>query len=212
MRSVFCAGACALVLFAPLAPAQDAAAPESEGFWSRSAHAVNNTTPYPLGGQEAQDRGWFSGTWDGTKRIWRDGNWDLYLSGYTWHLPYAYTAEQRAQENALTWGLGIGKTLTDERNNQRSLYALIIEDSHYKPEYQIGYAWMARWQVYNDLRVGAGYTLGLMSRSDIWGYVPFPFVAPLVSVGTDRFSLFGTFIPGNASIAYFFGRVTFGAK
>jgi len=197
----------ALALLAPLAAAQ-----ESTGFWSNAVDAVNSTTPYPVGAKEAQDRGWFSGTWDGTKRIWRDGQLDVYFSGFTWHLPYAYTTEERKAENAFTWGGGIGKSLTDERDNQRSLYAMIISDSHYKPQYMAGYAWMARWRAYGDIRVGAGYSLSLVARSDINNYVPFPAPVPLVSVGTDRITLYGTFIPGSASVLYFFGKFTFDTK
>jgi palmitoyl transferase len=219
MRSALRAGALLLTLIAPLAVAQDSedsqaseGSKESPSFWSRSVDAVNSTTPFPVGGKEAQDKGWFSGAWDGTKNIWRDGNWDLLVSGYTWHLPYAYSPEKRQQENSLTWGFGIGKTLVDERDNQRILYTLIISDSHYKPQYSAGYGWMARWKAYENIRVGAGYTAFIMARSDIHDYVPFPGVAPLASIGTNRFSLFGTFIPGHASILYFFGILTFDAK
>jgi len=93
--------------------AAPASAQEVPGFWQRSTDSVNATTPFPLGAKSEQERGWFSGAWDGTKRIWREGTHDLYLSGYTWHLPYAYTTAEREAENALTYGLGFGKTLTE---------------------------------------------------------------------------------------------------
>ncbi len=191
-----------------------AAPPESKSWWRKSLDAVNYTTPDALATKDAQgeDRGWFSGTWDGTKRIWRDGKYDVYLSGYTWHMPFAYTKQQRLQENHNTFGLGFGKTLTDERDNQYSLYGLVFSDSHYKPEYNLGYAWVARWRVVDGVRVGAGYTLALVSRSDINNYVPFPAVAPLLSIGNNTFTVFGTYIPGSASVAYFFGRISFDVK
>lgn len=191
-------------LLAPLASAQ-----ESKSFWSQSLSAVNSTTPYPLASKETQDTGWFSATWDGTKRIWRDGKWDLYISGYTWHLPYAYTTAERHEENAFTYGLGIGKTLTDERDNQRSLYALVIEDSNYETQYTIGYTWMARWRLVSNIKGGLGYTAFITARDDTNDYLPFPAVAPLASIGTDRATVFATFIPGKASILYFFGKISF---
>jgi lipid IVA palmitoyltransferase len=197
----------ALASIAPLAMAQ-----ESKGFWSRSLTAVNRTTPFVLGDKEQQDRGWFRGTWDGTKRIWREGEWDVYLSGYTWHLPYAYTTEERKEENAFTYGLGLGKTLTDERDNQRSLYALIIEDSNYKTQFSLGYTWMARWRTIDDLKLGLGYSVFLFAREDFNNYVPQPGIAPLLSFGTDKVSVWATFVPGEASILYFFGRVSFDKK
>jgi palmitoyl transferase len=193
-----------LALIAPFAAAQ-----ESKGFWTRSLDALNSTTPHPLGSQQTRDAGWFSGTWDGTKRLWRDGHWDLYISGYTWHLPYAYNTAERHEENAFTYGLGIGKTLTDERDNQRSLYALVIEDSNYKTQYSIGYTWMARWQLVGPVKGGLGYTAFITARDDFNNYLPFPGILPLASIGTDRATLYGTFVPGSASILYFFGKISF---
>lgn len=200
------------LLFALAAIAPLAAAQESESFSRKSPDAVNRTTPYALGAKEDQDRGWFSGAWDGTKRIWRDGSYDLYLSGYTWHMPFAYTPQQLQHENAHSWGLGLGKTLTNERDNQYSLYALIFRDSHFKSEYNLGYAWMARWRLVDDLRVGAGYTAAIVSRNDILHYGPFPAVVPLLSIGNNTFTVFGTYIAGSANVAYFFGRLSFDLK
>jgi len=197
----------ALLLAAPLAAGQ-----ESKSVWGRTLDAVDSTTPFPVGTKEEQDQGWFSGSWDGVKQLWRDGTHDVYLSGYTWHLPYAYSTAERREENANTWGAGFGKTMTDERDNQRSLYAMVIEDSNFKVQYSAGYAWMARWRVVSDVRVGLGYTAALISRADYWHHVPFPAVLPLASIGNNTFGVFATFIPGSANILYFFGRVTFDAK
>lgn len=191
--------------------AAPAIAQEPPGFWERSAAAVNATTPFPLGATAERERGWSRGAWDGTQRIWREGAHDLYLSGYTWHLPYAYTAAEREAENALTYGLGIGKTLTDERDNQRSLYGLVIEDSNYKLQFTVGYAWMARWHLAGDLRVGLGYTAALTARADHFDYLPFPAVVPLASLGNDTFTLFATYIPFAGDVVYVFGRITFDA-
>ncbi|MBI4860787.1 MAG: hypothetical protein HY815_11075, partial [Candidatus Riflebacteria bacterium] len=42
------------------------------------------------------------------------------------------------------WGVGIGRTLTNEAGNDESLYVLAFSDSHYEPEFHLGYAY--RWQ------------------------------------------------------------------
>jgi len=203
--------AAALGLLAPGFAAAPAFAQEQSGFWQRSTAAVNATTSFPLGSKAEQERGWFSGAWDGTKRIWREGTHDLYLSGYTWHLPYAYTTAQRNEENALTYGLGFGKTLTDERDNQRSLYALVINDSNYNLQFTVGYAWMARWRLAGGLRGGLGYSAVLVAREDYFNYVPFPAIVPLASLGNDTFTLFATYIPFAGDVVYVFGRIAFDA-
>jgi palmitoyl transferase len=205
-----------ITLIAPLATAEESNGraestdtQESKGFWSSTLETLNNATPNVIGAKPERDTGWFSGAWDGTKRVWNEGKWDLYVSGYTIHLPYAYTQEEIEKENAWTYGLGVAKRVIDERDNEHSLYALMIKDSHYYWQYSAGYAWMARWRPMEHLRVGLGYSLFIMSRQDINNYIPFPGIAPLVSVGASRVDLFATFIPGEASIVYLFGRIGF---
>lgn len=195
---------------AALGFAATAVAQEEPGFWDRAGAAVNATTPFPLGSAAEREHGWFSGVWDGTKRIWRDGTHDLYLSGYTWHLPYAYNTAERNEENPLTWGLGIGKTLTDERDNQRSLYGMVVEDSNFKLQYTLGYAWMARWRLAGDLRGGLGYSIALIGRYE-YDYIPLPLIAPLASVGNDSITVFATYLPFVGDIVYIFARITFDA-
>lgn len=212
MQRLLVAAAAALV--ASVACAQEQQSQESKSWWSKSLDAVNSTSPFVVGSKKTQDVGWWSGAWDGTKRIWREGTHDMYISGWTWHLPYEYSYQDRhdGSLNQNTWGLGFGKTLTDERDNQRSLYAMAIQDSHFKPQYQAGYAWMARWRMFDDVRFGAGYTLLILSREDYNDYMPFPAAAPLVSVGNNTASVFATYIPGSAAIVYIFGRISFDAK
>lgn len=191
-----------VILLGPFAAGAD----EPPSAWDRSLSAVNSTTTFPLASKDQQEAGWFHGAWDGFKRILNEGRNDLYVSGYYVHLPYRFTAEERASYN--DWGLGggIGRSLIDEKDNQRLLYAMVVQDSYYKPMYLAGYGWVARWKLTNELRVGAGYTLSLISNSKATGYIPFPAPTPLVSIGTDDVTLYGTFIPG---IFYFFGKVRF---
>lgn len=188
-------------LHAPIALGEEA----SDG-WSAFGRAINSTTAFPLGSEEARGQGWFSGAWDGAKRIWREGTHDIYLSGYYVHMPYAYSAEQREKYNDNAWGLGYGRTLTDERDNQRMFYGIIAADSYNKPTYMVGYAWLARWSLGGDLKVGAGYSAGLVAHSHTTNYFPVPIVTALASIGTDRASLFLSYF---YSVTYFFAKVSF---
>ena len=191
-----------LALFAPLAVRAD----ESPSAWDRTLSALNSTTTFPLGSKEEQDKGWFSGAWDGMTRVWKDGSSDLYLSGYYWHAPYNFDSYERSEYNDLALGGGYGRSLTDEKDNQRMLYAMIVQDSYRKPMYLAGYAWLARWKVAGELRLGAGYTISIISNSKATGYIPFPAPTPLVSIGTEKVSIYGTYLN---SIAYFFAKVSF---
>ena len=195
----------AVLLLALLAPAA-ATAEEPTSAWGRSLSALNSTTTFPLASKEAEDKGWFSGAWDGVKRVWNEGSPDLYLSGWYWHTPWGFSAEKRAEYN--NWGLGggYGRTLTDERGNQRMLYALVVQDSFKKPMYLAGYGWLARWKVPGDLRFGAGYSIAIISNSTATDYIPFPMPVPLLTFGTEKASLVGTYIN---SIAYLFLKVSF---
>ena len=176
---------------------------ESTSDW---AQAVNSTTPFPIGERTEQEKGWWSGAWDGTKRIWREGGHDLYLSGYYWHSPVWYSAEQRSKYSDTAFGLGYGRTLTDEKDNQRMLFAIVAQDSLRKPMYLAGYAWLARWRIGDEgFRVGAGYSVTVISHSSL-DYIPVPFPTPMLSLGTDRVSAFATWVGG---VTYFFGKISF---
>jgi palmitoyl transferase len=191
-----------LTLFVPLAARPD----EPASAWDRTLSALNSTTTFPLASKEEQEKGWFNGAWDGVRRVWKDGTYDLYLSGYYVHLPYKFDAYERSEFNDLALGGGYGRTLTDEKDNQRMLFGMIVQDSYRKPMYLAGYGWLARWKVAGDMRLGAGYTITIISNSKATSYIPFPAPTPLVSVGTDKVAIYGTYIN---SILYFFGKVSF---
>jgi palmitoyl transferase len=159
----------------------------------------------PLASGEAQDAGWFSGVWDGTKRIWNEGSHDVYLSGYVWHMAYGFPSEKRDRFNNYAWGGGYGRTLTDDKNNQRMLYAIVASDSYRHPMFMAGYAWLARWPVAGEVHAGAGYSVLLVRHESTASY-PFPAAAPVVSIGTDHVALYATYIH---SMAYFFGKISF---
>jgi hypothetical protein len=195
----------AVLLLAFLAPAA-ASTEELNSAWDRSLSAVNSTTSFPLASKEAQGMGWFSGAWDGVKRVWNEGRSDLYLSGRYWHAPWGFSAEDRAEYN--NWGLGggFGRTLTDELGNQRLLYAMVVQDSFKQPMYLAGYGWLARWKLPADLHLGAGYSIAIISNGAATDYIPFPMPVPLLTFGTDKASLVGTYFN---SIAFLFFKVSF---
>jgi palmitoyl transferase len=161
-------------------------------------------------------RGFVTGAAEGAKRITNEGRTDLYLSGAYWHLPFAYSHERRQELNAHAWGLGLGRSLVDARDNEESLYAMASSSSHFKPQYGVGYTWLARWRVSGDLRVGAGYTAFIFARSDIYRYLPLPGIVPVASLGTDRASLIAAYLPrisngitGRGNVIYAFGKISF---
>jgi palmitoyl transferase len=152
-----------------------------------------------------------SNNWDQSKRAFSDGDWSLYVTGFTWHMPYAYDDARRRSENAEAWGGGVGRYVYDGNGNYHGLYAIAFRDSHYRPEYQAGYNWQHYWGG-EDLKVGFGYTVFVFARADVLDYTPLPGILPLASVRYSRFEVMGTFVPGVGSkgnIAFFFGRFDF---
>ena len=65
----------------------------------------------------------------------------------------------------------------------------------------------ANWEV------GAGYTAGLVSRTDIFKGVPVPGILPMFSLGTKDTKVFMTYVPHlsgtvNGNVLYFNLRVS----
>ena len=182
------------------------AAERAGGHWQRMLETLNATSPYPVALQVDQGKGWLQGVWGGIKTIWEDGDTDIYLSGRYWHTPWGFSEEDRAKYD--DWGLGggYGRSLLDERGNQRLLYAMAVQDSFEKPMYLIGYGWLARWSICGNLNIAAGYSLVLLSNDTASDYIPFPAPVPLASIGDEKISLFCTFFN---SIFYIFAKLSF---
>jgi palmitoyl transferase len=144
---------------------------------------------------------------------YEQGGNELLISGYSWHTPWTWTAEKRAEENENAWGLGWGRTVERENGDTDTVYALIFSDSHRKPEYNLGYAWSTYWGKRSGIQPGLGYTAMLIARSDIANGFPFPAVLPLFSLRYDKVTLVSTYIPNigggvnNGSVFYIFGKV-----
>jgi palmitoyl transferase len=144
------------------------------------------------------------------------GKTDLYVSGYYWHLPFAYPPDKRATFNDLAWGLGLGRSLVDEKDNERFVYIQVSRSSHFKPQYAIGYGWQARWNAPFGIKLGAGYAAFVFARSDVYHYTPIPGIVPVASLATGRASLYVAYLPGihngitgRGNVLYVFSRWTF---
>ncbi|MBM3348356.1 MAG: lipid IV(A) palmitoyltransferase PagP [Betaproteobacteria bacterium] len=139
--------------------------------------------------------------------IWAQGDVVGYLPLYTYHMPYAYPPEKLDQYTDIPLGLGIGKGLYNNRGNWEGLYAMAFRDSHGVYQYMAGYGWIPTWKLSTNgnWRVGAGATVFMMSRQDIFNYIPFPGLLPVGSLGYKNLSLQTSFVPGGDG----FGNVLF---
>ena len=139
---------------------------------------------------------WYRRTWDTMTAPYDKGTWEFYLPLHTHHLRSKYTQEQIDSYQETPYGFGLGKGFYNEKGNWEGVYALAFQDSHYKPMYMAGYGWKAVWNTSENTRFGLGYTAGLLARTDINDYLPFPYLLPIASVGYKNFNLEGTFVPG----------------
>lgn len=155
---------------------------------------------------DGEEEGYFTDTWKGFKKIISQGQSGLLMPAYTIHPGWAYKAIKRHHENGYTWGGGISKNLIDNRGNRRIVYAMAFSDSHNNIEPFVGYGWLSRWKMgTSPLHFEAGYTIGLTARGD-YKWIPFPAPLPLIGLGTDKVSFYGTFVPFS-DIFFFFGNV-----
>jgi len=142
----------------------------------------------------------------------KGGN-EVIVSGYTWHTPWTWTAEKRAEENSNAWGGGWARTVEHENGNTDTVFALVFSDSHEKPEYNLGYVWTTYWGPRSFIQPGLGYTAAIIARSDLANGWPFPVVLPVLSLRYDRVTVQGVYIPNlgggvnHGSVFYFYGRI-----
>jgi hypothetical protein len=159
-------------------------------------------------------RDWLEGACQRIARVADVGTWDLYLTGYGWHID-GYTDEHRASLNSQSWGGGAGKHFTDENGDEDILFAFIFLDSHENPE-PIG-GWARQWYtrpVLGGLQLGGGYFAGFTARNDVAHYVPLPLALPIGSIRYRNASVMGTVIPripglNKGDVAFFWGRYEF---
>ncbi|MGG1944461.1 antimicrobial peptide resistance and lipid A acylation PagP [Trinickia sp. NRRL B-1857] len=147
-------------------------------------------------------------------RVVGEGSWDLYLTGYGWHID-GYTSSYRASLNARSWGGGAGKHWTDARGDEDIVFAFVFLDSHDHLEPIGGYArqWYTR-PVLGGLSLGGGYFIGVTARDDVLHYAPLPLALPIASIRYRKLSAMGTLIPrlgglNKGDVAFFWMRYAF---
>ena len=197
IRTIFGAG---LIAIASSASAEDS----GRSVWE----AIVDTLPAGMVSEENSSGSYLSDTWVGMKTIISEGSSGLLLPAYTIHPGYAYKTEKRHNENGYTWGGGISRNFIDSRGNRRIMYAMAFSDSHNNFEPFMGYGWLSRWRLGSTpFYAEAGYTICLTARGD-YKWIPFPAPLPLLGVGTDNFSIYGTYVPFS-DIFFFFANMTF---
>lgn len=141
------------------------------------------------------------------------GSSELYVPAHTWHNREDYTTQKISQLNEMPWGIGYGKGYRDEQQNWHGLYAMAFKDSHRNIQPVVGYG--RTWNFIDHSTgwdLGLGYTALMTVRKDVYTYhLPFPGVLPLVSMGKNKVSFFGTYVPWidkHGGIAFFFGKIT----
>jgi len=190
-------------LIAAVATAQE----EEPSFTSRALQALNESTPVGLlapGERHPGWKGWFADAWEGSSRIYRDGQSELLLPIYSLHPAYAYP--NRFDQNHYSLGVGAARRVIDEKDNERLVYALAFSDSHYDFQAMAGYGWVARWPLFGSVKGGLGYTVFMAVRSDA-NYIPFPGILPLASIGTDRVTFYGAWVPFS-DVFFLFARIS----
>ena len=144
---------------------------------------------------------------------YQNGNNEILLSGYAWHTPWTWTAEKRAEENPYAWGGGWARSTERENGDTDTVYFLVFSDSHYEPEFNLGYAWTTFWRPRDTHPAGARLHADADLAAGYLGGAPFPAILPFVALRYDRFTLLSTYIPtlnggiNHGSILYVFGKI-----
>ena len=140
------------------------------------------------------------------------GQWDLYASGYAWHLPWGYSDATRARLNETTWGGGFGRSLWTEDGDRHSVFVMSFSDSHRTPQYIASYGWHRYWSPHRKWSLGWGYLAFLFSREDVAGWAPLPGILPSASIRYRRWEAMGVFVPRvsrdiKGDVFFVFGRI-----
>ena len=206
---------------------------------SFSAHAQRNetsaasTTPAPAATTETPqnvvvtgnptttpataNQSWYGAAWDTAGQhlsdIWNKGDYSVMIPFWTYHMPYAYSAEKRAQYTEYPAGGGISKGYFNDSGNWEGIYLMEYQDSHGKPMYMGGYGWVPTWRPIDDkFKIGAGLTAFMFMRSDIGNYAPLPGVLPVGSIGYGPVDVQVAYVPGgqgNGNVLFWWARFTF---
>ena len=134
---------------------------------------------------------------DHVKDTWTQGKVEAYVPFSTFHMPFAYTPDQRANYTEDPNGFGLGLGRYNASGNYEGTYAMVFQDSHGQPEYMVGYAWIPTWPLGDTaLKVGVGVVAFLTSRADTANYTPFPGILPVASLSIANLSIQTSYVPG----------------
>ena len=168
-------------------------------------------------GTSAESKSWYSNAWDTAGQhlsdIWTKGDVELYVPFWSYHLPFAYSAEKRASYTEYPAGGGLGKGWYNASGNWEGVYVMGFQDSHAQPMYMAGYGWVPTWNPINEQsRIGVGATVFLFMRSDINGYAPTPGILPMATVGYGPVDVQVAYIPGgegNGNVLFWWAKYSF---
>ena len=180
----------------------------------RIAAAIATIAAVPAHASTNDQKGFFEDAWDSLKLTYDEGAPELLIPTYTWHLPFAYTREKINQYQNFPYGLGYGRGRYDEKGNYHGVYAMGFQDSHFKPEWLVGYAWKTYWRLGGEIKGGLGFTVGVTTRADYSHYMPVPLIFPVGSIESGRWSLDVAYVPGgkgNGNVMFFTNKWRFGA-
>ena len=169
------------------------------------------------GTKTVESKSWYSNAWDTAGQhlsdIWNKGDIELYVPFWSYHLPFAYSAEKRSQYTEYPAGGGIGKGRYNESGNWEGIYVMEFQDSHGLPMYMGGYGWIPTWRPLDDkFKVGVGLTAFFFMRSDIGNYAPIPGILPAVSTGYGPLDIQMAYIPGgqgNGNVLFWWAKYSF---
>lgn len=156
--------------------------------------------------------------WEAAKNkvlyIYNEGDNDAYLTGYAYHDRYTYTKEKLKDLNEGAYGLGIGRSIVNQKGNAEMLYLMGHLDSHSDLQINAGYAWVKKFSITGSFKAGLGFTAFLVSRSDFAGRIPLPFALPMGTLDVGRASLNAILIPklndgiNNGNVLFLFAKFT----
>ncbi len=144
---------------------------------------------------------------------YEEGDNALLVSGYSWHVPWTWTAERRAMENQYAWGGGLARSREHPNGDTENVFFLVFDDSHRQAQYNLGYSWSTYWLDRDGIQPGLGFTAMIIQRPDIAGGWPVPVVLPLFSLRYQKAEVLSTYIPklnggiNHGAVLYVFGKI-----
>src|SRR5262245_5391607 len=68
---------------------------------------------------------------------YNNGSNELLVSGYSWHTPWTWTAEKRAEENEFAYGAGWARSVERQNGDTDTVFFLVFADSHENAQFNL---------------------------------------------------------------------------